>query len=53
MLARDWSQHKDSYDFVIVGSGYGGAIAASNRKDGDGRVLGARFTIRVPVAATK
>jgi len=29
---------------------YGGAISASNRKAADGRVLGARFTIRVPAA---
>ena len=32
---------------------YGGSIAASNRKGPDGRVLGARFTIRVPVAAAR
>jgi two-component system sensor histidine kinase ChvG len=32
---------------------YGGSIAASNRKSSDGRVLGARFTIRVPMAAAK
>ncbi len=29
---------------------YGGTIIASNRKAADGRVLGARFTIRVPAA---
>lgn len=32
---------------------YGGSIAATNRKSADGRVMGARFTIRVPVAAAK
>lgn len=32
---------------------YGGSIAATNRKSPDGRVLGARFTIRVPVAAAR
>jgi two-component system sensor histidine kinase ChvG len=30
---------------------YGGSISASNRKAADGRVLGARFTVRVPAAA--
>ncbi|MGE5150083.1 MAG: stimulus-sensing domain-containing protein [Rhodospirillaceae bacterium] len=29
---------------------YGGSITASNRKAQDGRVLGARFTVRVPAA---
>jgi two-component system sensor histidine kinase ChvG len=29
---------------------YGGSITASNRKAADGRVLGARFTVRVPAA---
>ncbi len=29
---------------------YGGSISASNRRAPDGRVLGARFTIRVPAA---
>jgi two-component system, OmpR family, sensor histidine kinase ChvG len=29
---------------------YGGSITASNRKASDGRVLGARFTVRVPAA---
>ncbi|MBV8190935.1 MAG: stimulus-sensing domain-containing protein [Alphaproteobacteria bacterium] len=29
---------------------YGGSISASNRKATDGRILGARFTIRVPAA---
>jgi two-component system sensor histidine kinase ChvG len=32
---------------------YGGSITASNRRAPDGRVLGARFTIRVPAAAGK
>jgi two-component system sensor histidine kinase ChvG len=30
---------------------YGGAISASNRRAPDGRILGARFTVRVPAAA--
>ena len=29
---------------------YGGSITATNRKANDGRILGARFTVRVPVA---
>lgn len=29
---------------------YGGSIAASNRRASDGRVLGARFTVRIPAA---
>ena len=29
MLANDWKNRKPAYDFVIVGSGYGGAIAAA------------------------
>jgi two-component system sensor histidine kinase ChvG len=29
---------------------YGGSIAASNRRAADGRVLGARFTVRIPAA---
>jgi two-component system sensor histidine kinase ChvG len=32
---------------------YGGSISASNRRAPDGRILGARFTIRVPAAARK
>ncbi|MCC6858342.1 MAG: GMC family oxidoreductase [Bryobacterales bacterium] len=28
MLASQWGQRKPSYDFVVVGSGYGGAITA-------------------------
>jgi len=29
MLSRNWDQRKAKYDFVVVGSGYGGAIAAA------------------------
>jgi cholesterol oxidase len=29
LLAGDWSRRKSSYDFVVIGSGYGGAIAAA------------------------
>ncbi len=29
MLAKDWSERKKKYDFVIIGSGYGGAILAA------------------------
>lgn len=29
MLSKNWNQHKPSYDFLIVGSGYGGAISAA------------------------
>src|SRR5215475_11278208 len=29
MLSTPWTQRKSSYDIVIVGSGYGGAIAAA------------------------
>jgi cholesterol oxidase len=29
MLTRPWGQRKPQYDFVVVGSGYGGAIAAA------------------------
>ena len=32
---------------------YGGSITASNRRAADGRVLGARFTVRIPAAARK
>ncbi|WP_421996900.1 stimulus-sensing domain-containing protein [Reyranella sp.] len=32
---------------------YGGSITASNRRAPDGRVLGARFTIRVPAADSR
>jgi choline dehydrogenase-like flavoprotein len=29
MLSRSWSAHRVHYDFLIIGSGYGGAIAAA------------------------
>ncbi|MFN7994771.1 MAG: GMC family oxidoreductase [Bryobacteraceae bacterium] len=29
MLSTPWEQHKNAYDFVIIGSGYGGAITAA------------------------
>ncbi len=29
MLSTDWSEKKTSYDVIVVGSGYGGAIAAA------------------------
>lgn len=29
MLSKDWSQRKNRYDYIIVGSGYGGAITAA------------------------
>src|ERR1035438_101005 len=29
MLSTPWEQRKSSYDIVIIGSGYGGAIAAA------------------------
>ena len=29
MFTSDWAQRKTSYDFVVVGSGYGGAITAA------------------------
>ena len=35
MLASEWGQRKSVYDFVIVGSGYGGAIAAARFSTAD------------------
>ncbi len=32
---------------------YGGSISASNRRTADGRIVGARFTIRIPAASRK
>jgi cholesterol oxidase len=29
MLATPWEQRKNAYDFVVIGSGYGGAISAA------------------------
>lgn len=29
MLSKDWKQRKPKYDFVVIGSGYGGAITAA------------------------
>ena len=29
MLATPWEQRKSAYDFVVIGSGYGGAISAA------------------------
>lgn len=29
MLSKDWKQRKPRYDFIIIGSGYGGAITAA------------------------
>jgi cholesterol oxidase len=29
MLSRTWSAHRAHYDFLVIGSGYGGAIAAA------------------------
>jgi cholesterol oxidase len=29
MLATPWNQRKSAYDFVVIGSGYGGAISAA------------------------
>jgi cholesterol oxidase len=29
MLAKDWTERKSRYDFVVVGSGYGGSILAA------------------------
>ena len=29
MLSRSWDQRKPAYDFIVIGSGYGGAITAA------------------------
>lgn len=29
MLSKEWKQRKTTYDFIIIGSGYGGAITAA------------------------
>ena len=34
-LTKPWNQHKDRYNFVIVGSGYGGAITAARLAHAD------------------
>ena len=34
MLSTPWEQRKNKYDFVIIGSGYGGAIAAARLAGG-------------------
>ena len=29
MLSTSWEQRQKSYDFIVIGSGYGGAITAA------------------------
>ncbi|MDQ3011892.1 MAG: GMC family oxidoreductase N-terminal domain-containing protein, partial [Acidobacteriota bacterium] len=29
MLSKEWNQRKQEYDFIVIGSGYGGAITAA------------------------
>ena len=36
MLSCDWKQRKNAYDFIVIGSGYGGAITAA-------RIAGAKL----------
>jgi cholesterol oxidase len=35
MLATPWEQRKSAYDFIIIGSGYGGAITAAHLATAD------------------
>jgi cholesterol oxidase len=35
MLATPWQQRKSAYDFIIIGSGYGGAITAAHLATAD------------------
>jgi cholesterol oxidase len=35
VLTSEWKSRKTAYDFVIVGSGYGGAIAAARLATAD------------------
>ena len=38
MLSHDWSQRKQQYDVVVVGSGYGGAITAARVTAANGKI---------------
>src|SRR6516162_1999608 len=35
MLATPWEERKNAYDFVVIGSGYGGAISAARLATAD------------------